>query len=607
MPYNLDTYEDKPLASNIEVRASGDPYVLTAEFTVHSFNQFRPEDPFYTAPVTSNGTTLTISLSVDEVNFLQDAYYRIRAVKTGTDLYIESGKLRYHPLPAKVEVRNDDLILIDSSGSEYDAGSVRGPKGDKGDTGPVGPQGPIGNTGPQGPASPVASVVGQTGAVTGAQIANDPAVKASFVSPTQATTLYSPLTTAVPRSVGSRIFDQDLKIITAFQSGHGYTNLNGSGGESNNLNDTSDFVLGSQAVKLTTSGTSGYSTAAKLAQPTIDFTGRQPAILFKADDLTKVAAIQLYMGSSSLANRFSWNLEPALISRNSQRWSVSGDWAWVTFPWSNAGITGTPNRAAITDIQVRVQDNGDGPMTARFNAVGHIKQPVAWPNGVVTFSFDDSEITQFTVAKPYMDRYGYGGTAFVITERCLNGNGSTDYFTTTQAHQMEDKSGWEVGYHAYSNATHTATYTGIPQTDLMTDVRLARQWLITEGFKAAEHLAYPKGIYDAPTLGLLRPHFRTARGNIIGTTAETVLPADPMRLRMLNLQPTDPVSVATNAIDAAFTGGHWLIFAFHQLVTTPVGGQPQYSITGFQQIVDYCATKGIPVRTTSEVMRTRVN
>lgn len=464
-------------------------------------------------------------------------------------------------------------------------------------------------------ASAASAVSAAASAVSAAQAASlvgapaDAAVAALAGNPASATraalsATYGPVLAARSPSAGQRIFDQDLKLITSFQAGHGYANLNGVGtGNTFNVNCVTEAEMGSQCVQFITSGNGGGVTAAKVGMAAIDLTGRVPAVLVKVDDLTKLRSIVLMLGSTGLANRYTWYAEIELTTRTGRRWLVSGEWVWITFPWGCAAVTGAPSKANITDVQVKAEDNTDGPVTIRFNAVGHTKATTTWPNGVLSFSFDDNFLSTFTKAKPALDKYGFAATAFVICERLANP--PVGYFTADQARNLQNLHGWDIGYHSYWGATHLAGFDQVTPEALLADVQLARQYLISEGFAAVDHLAYPMGYYDASVLALLRPYFRSGRGNLATMiNRESLMPVDPMRTRIFWFDATTPVATITGAIDTAYANGEWLQLCFHELVAAGAVAA-QRTEADFQTIVAYAATKGIPVRTTSEVMRTR--
>jgi hypothetical protein len=255
-------------------------------------------------------------------------------------------------------------------------------------------------------------------------------------------------------AVGAR-FAGPQTIITALQTGHGYTT---NAGGTANLNNTTDYVLGTQSVSLTTDGLGTAKTLKRVAQPAMNLTGRHVRLWVKVLDQTRVAALQVYLGDTNLANFWRWELK----SSAGQKWVTDGDWHLITLSFGDATVTGTPTRGAVTDVQFRVVDDATGPVTVYFNGLAHAPLSTAWPNGVLSFTFDDTYASHYTQARPRMDAYGFPGTAYVIQEY-VNGSGR---MSMAQLHAAVDQ--------AYANGEWLVC----AWHDLVTTVGPTTDWLI---------------------------------------------------------------------------------------------------------------------------------
>lgn len=384
-------------------------------------------------------------------------------------------------------------------------------------------------------------------------------------------------------------------VVTTMQSGHGWT-TNGTGIGSATLNDTSDYVLGSQAAKVVSAGNGNACQLRKLAGASVSATGRSVRLWIKVDDVTHVSTIVVYAGDTSLANRYTWTIDGA--GSQSGHWLKSGEWVAITLGWGDVTTTGAPNRAAITDWQVSLTDDAAGTVTMHVNGIALVPEPAtAYPNGVLSFTFDDGWDSQYTEARKKLDQYAYPATAYLIADMI----GAAGRMTLAQAQQLQDVNGWQVSGHAAADTVHGLTFTGVDAATAKADYIAMREWLLSNGFAGGDHLAWPLGAYDPSVLRAARRYWASAR-SIHDRTHETIPPADPLRLRCRTVTNTDTTTTIQTLIDNAYANRGWLIICFHKLVTTPTVST-EYAIASFGTIVDYVATKGIPVRTIDQVLR----
>lgn len=376
-------------------------------------------------------------------------------------------------------------------------------------------------------------------------------------------------------------------VVTKFQSGHGFTN-NASG--SANLNDTTDFVQGTQSVSIITDGAGTAKTIKKTGMTAFSATGRYVRVWVKIVANAKVAGLQLYLGDTSLTNYYKWELK----SSATQKWLTDGDWHCVTLSFGNATTTGSPTRGVITDAQFRFVDDGTGPINCLVNGIELVAEPTRYTNGVVTLTFDDTYASHYTVAKPKLDQYGMPATAFVIQDYV----GASGRMTLAQLKQMQEHSGWEIAGHASTGAIHAARFTSLTAVQMEAEAMKIKWFLEQNGF-ASDTLAYPGGEYNNTTLTVAERHFAQTR--TVYQYGETLPPARRSKVRC-NAYMSSGVATATVTalIDRAKANKEWLVITFHDIVSAP-SASTDYSITNFNTIIDYLATAGIPVETFGEV------
>lgn len=397
----------------------------------------------------------------------------------------------------------------------------------------------------------------------------------------------------------------DMTMATAFQTGHGYTQTGTAA--STNLNDTSDFVLGTQSVSTVTNGAGAANQIRNASTGPFNLTSRQIGLWVKVDDVSHLSQLVLYLfsgGGTSNLQTYKYYSGPA----NNTAQIQSGAWTFITINLGDIQSSGgTFDKTNVTGFQLRaVDDNTGNTVTVHYNGISHFADPSAYfPNGAVTISFDDSFASQYTYGRAYLDTYGYPGVAYTI---CGNIGGS-GWMTLTQLQQLRDQNGWEIAAHASTLANHNTRFTNLSAADLELEFFNMQQWLVKNGFNGAGHMALPGGQFNAAVLEKAKKYFGSVR-TIDGTMHETLRPSDIMKIRAISSISsfTGGVSAATvnAAIDTAVANKQWLFLVFHDIVTSAPAATTQCLQSDFQAIVDHIHSSGIAVRTVSGVIATIV-
>jgi peptidoglycan/xylan/chitin deacetylase (PgdA/CDA1 family) len=409
-----------------------------------------------------------------------------------------------------------------------------------------------------------------------------------------------------------------------FQPGHGWSASGGNVGSSN-LNDTTDFVRGTQSVTITTAGhatasgaTADQANVQRLAGPSLDLTGKAIRLLFKVSDVTRLRSISFYLGTAGLANNFKWRVHTHTTTQN---WVQSGEWVLATLHWgdvqaasgafslSSAGVPST--RSGFTDLRFQVVDAGTGPVTARLQSVELIADTnVTYPSGLVSITFDDSWSDVFDNARPAMDTYGFRGTTYTIADQI----GTPEKYTVAQLRSAQNLSGWEVAGHAHKGAAHAARYDGLTAAEVDDDAGNLRAWLVSNGFRG-DSFAYPGGRFGRTTDGasveaIVSRYFATGRSIIAADNREATPPPMPLRLRSLTGVSSLSAGAANPAtltgpggfLDRAQLAGGWLILCFHRVVTTSPKDDTEIHRDDFAAIMRAISVRGMTVLPVSEVI-----
>jgi peptidoglycan/xylan/chitin deacetylase (PgdA/CDA1 family) len=406
--------------------------------------------------------------------------------------------------------------------------------------------------------------------------------------------IYGPISTLAGRRPTQTAARSGTRMVHTMQTGHNWTT---SVVASSNLNDTSDFVLGSQCLSMVTDGAAGFGLATRSLGTARDYTGKSLLLWIKISDTTKLNWISLYAGSGGISsNNYMWRIYTGPLDL------ISNQWALVSLAFADVTTTtGSPNRAALDSFRLSVQDKGgSAPVTCWFNGIADFPEPATFPNGVVSFVFDDCYLSQYTEARKKLDQYGFAATAYAIAN-VVDTTGT--FMTMDQMHRLEEYSGWEVAAHAYTEALHTAVggYTALSPAVLDLELRMLKDWLMLNGFRGSDHYAYPQGLTNPAVRAAVLKYFPSARVYTNGLI-ETLPPADAGFMRSHGIANTTTVGAIETKIDHAFTSKAWDIITMHKVVTTATTAL-EMTIADFGTIVDYANTKGVAVLPVGDVLR----
>jgi peptidoglycan/xylan/chitin deacetylase (PgdA/CDA1 family) len=408
-----------------------------------------------------------------------------------------------------------------------------------------------------------------------------------------------------------------------FQKGHGWTASGGNVGKAV-LDDTTEFVRGTQSVSLTTGGkaredgtTADQACLERLDGKAVNLKGKAIRLILKVSDVNKLRWINFYVGTAGLDNAFRWRVH---THSDTQNWVQSGEWVVVTLQWGDLSAASgkfklnaahMPSaRAGFTDMRFSVIDAGTGPCTVHLQAVEIVPDTNSTaPNGLVSITFDDSWQDVFTNGRPAMDKYGFKGTTYTIADQ-INTGGK---FTSDQLRAVQNLSGWEVAGHSYEGAVHAARYDGVTAEVVDKDAGALRNWMKENSFHS-DSFAYPGGRFGHTTDGqsveaIVQRYFSTGRSIIAEDNRENTPPPMPMRLRSLTGISSSQKGMSNPAtligrgglLDRTQLAGGWLILCFHRVVTTTPANSSECHRDDFAKIMKAVKSRGMEVRTVGEV------
>ncbi len=395
---------------------------------------------------------------------------------------------------------------------------------------------------------------------------------------------------------------QPNQIISRFQAGHGWTATAQATGT---LNDTVNTIMGTQAATWATKGAGAQAGIRNTAITAFSAVGKAFRILLRVQNVAHLTTLSLYAGDTGFANFFLWNIQSATTNPDIVYYQ-DGEWLQITLNWHDASITGTPNRAAITALQLAIYDDNTGQIvSATAQSVELILDGSAiFPNGVISITFDDSYASAITLGRQELDVYGYPATSFQILD-LLDTSGRA---TLIQTKQAQDYSGWEIGAHAATLADHAASLTALDPTALEADFAAQIAWGKTNGI-TIDGLAYPNGAHNAAVIAAAKRYFNYGR-TICPKPKETPYPANPFKLRSVSsissytggVAPSTLTATGTGHIDLCKANASWLILCLHQIVTVTPTATSQLLQSDLAAILAKANSAQVPVMTMRAVL-----
>jgi len=150
-------------------------------------------------------------------------------------------------------------------------------------------------------------------------------------------------------------------ILSNFQAATGWIKQSSSGNQSY---DNTDFINGSQSMKLVTAGNgSPIVTHSNIFSHAFDLSHYVAGAWIKVDNSSKVKEFWVYLSSDGLKS--SWFTYKIPISNHVK----SGEWIKVSIDPKQFAVNGTPDISAINRIQIRINDDSTGPVTLHINEI----------------------------------------------------------------------------------------------------------------------------------------------------------------------------------------------------------------------------------------------
>jgi peptidoglycan/xylan/chitin deacetylase (PgdA/CDA1 family) len=209
--------------------------------------------------------------------------------------------------------------------------------------------------------------------------------------------------------------------------------------------------------------------------------------------------------------------------------------------------------------------------------------------GVVSFTFDDGRISQFTSARPLLQAAGVKATFYIISDALTWGSTNMN---ATQVRAMA-ADGHEIGNHT---KTHT-NLTKLSSAQVQAEFSQSQTAIATATGVAPRSCAYPYGASNATVQSLASRYFTSCRGT---TGGQNTLTGNRYDLRTYYVQTSTTAAQIRAAADQARVANTWLVLIYHGVGT--ISSSDDVSTTTLTAHLNAVKASGVAIRTVSGVL-----
>lgn len=346
--------------------------------------------------------------------------------------------------------------------------------------------------------------------------------------------------------------------------------------------DPIEKISGTGSMKIITTPVS-EACGAKYTFTAQDWRNKTVKLWVKVDDWSKSGEVSILISTSgSFVSAFKRTLS-SMMTTPSQ---YNNKWIELIIPQSKFTVhSGTPDWSTVNGIMVRAYGTTGNSVTAWFDEFATIDNP---SKGIISITFDDGHVSQFTEAKTVLDKYGYKATNFVIPDYI----GLPNYNSQNQI-DIESQQGWDISGH------HQTSLSTLTEEEIHNRLISVRQYLDVYGYKGSDLFAYPNGS-ENPTINKIVDRYFSI-GRTIVDYPQAINYMDNKRINSRIVHNYDTVATVKSWVDQALAGNEWLILCFHKIIA-PADDDIEYTPSDFTEVIDYIATKNVPVLPMSDAL-----
>jgi peptidoglycan/xylan/chitin deacetylase (PgdA/CDA1 family) len=215
---------------------------------------------------------------------------------------------------------------------------------------------------------------------------------------------------------------------------------------------------------------------------------------------------------------------------------------------------------------------------------------VSGHTALMTLTFDDGHISDYTLALPLLESRGVKATAYIVPTWL----GGTWYMDWTQVQTLHD-AGWDICSHGLTHAKLTQVDDG----DLHYELSQSQLELQTRGYPA-RHFAVPNGAYDDRVLDAVKLYYDSNR--IIGGLNPSIHEVDPYLLHCDETLSYRSFQYYRTNIDSVVAHRGWYILNNHKVATNCYDATWCVSDQMLLDIVDYALGQRLKIVTIEEAL-----
>lgn len=401
------------------------------------------------------------------------------------------------------------------------------------------------------------------------------------------------------------------------QAGHPFVNVGTQG--TVDVNDTTVFALGDRSIQLTAPAGGAITDVAAGAGglTSFDATGKVPVVWLRVENPQEVTRLRVWLGNAANTLGYVWDLVETSdwpYFPDATGLGANEGFVKVALPFGRTVLNNAaPDLGELGTIRVDLGATGASQVDVYWGGIGFADLQNSYEQGVITLVFPGGRKSVLSVAKPYMDKYGYAGVVPAVGEVLRTpGTFGTTHLTLAEAHLLEEASGWEVVSMADSKtiADQTVTqggtgavgYTAYVSATQFTDMDAVKTYLYTQGFRSPDLLHYPQGAWDGPARANARSLFGLAVTDNEPSN-ETLPVSDPWKVRATRFTSSTTLGAMNTFVEQVRSspGGDWGIVLIEDVVTTPANPW-EISTSNFQAFIDKIAAEGVEVFIFSEIL-----